>query len=84
MEEKDSGLDRAITEALDGLDLSDDPSFEEVLGMSMEDITKHAMEAISFLLRENQLNLQDPASMIQIYVLAFVVGSRHGARRALL
>jgi hypothetical protein len=75
-------LTEAIGKALKDLDLTGDPSFDQVLGLSFDRITKHAMEAISVLVQSNQLDLNDPTTLIQIYVLGFVVGTKYGEKRA--
>ena len=75
-------LTDAISVALKDLNLTDDPSFDEVLGMSFDQVTKHAMEAIAVLIKSNDLNLEDPTTLIQIYVLGFVVGTKYGENRA--
>jgi hypothetical protein len=75
-------LTDAISVALKDLNLTNDPSFDEVLGMSFDQVTKHAMEAIAVLIKSNDLNLEDPTTLIQIYVLGFVVGTKYGENRA--
>jgi hypothetical protein len=75
-------LHTAIHEALAGLDLSDDPSFDEVIGMSFDDITQHALQALTVLLSSNELDPNDPSTLVQIYVLGFVVGTKYGESRA--
>jgi hypothetical protein len=76
-------LTDAISVALKDLNLTNDPSFDEVLGMSFDQVTKHAMEAIAVLIKSNDLNLEDPTTLIQIYVLGFVVGTKYGENRAI-
>lgn len=75
-------LTAAISEALKDLNLDNDPSVEDVLGLSTEEVTKHAMEAIYVLVQSNKLDLSDPTTLIQIYVLGFVVGTKYGEKRA--
>jgi hypothetical protein len=74
-------LTAAIGEALKNLNLDGDPSFDSVLGMSFDEVTKHAMEAVSVLIQANELKLEDPTTLIQIYVLGFVVGTKYGESR---
>ena len=74
-------LHDAIGEALGDLNLDSDPAFEEVIDLSMEEITKHAIHAIGVLIGSNDLNLEDPTTLVQIYVLGFVVGTKYGEKR---
>lgn len=78
----DEGLRHTIEEALTDLDLEHDPSMEEVVGMSMEEITQHAMQALTVLIGANDLKLDDPSTLVQIYILGFVIGSKYGEKRA--
>ena len=75
-------LQEAIGEALIDLDLSGDPEVEAVIGMSFEDITNHATRAVVMLIGSNHLKPDDPSTIIQTYVLGFVVGCKYGEQRA--
>jgi hypothetical protein len=75
-------LNDAIGQALQDLDLADNPAFDEVIGMSFDEITKHAMQALTVLITANDLDPDDPSTLVQIYVLGFVVGTKYGERRA--
>ena len=75
-------LQEAIGEALSDLDLSGDPAFEEVIGMSFGDITRHATRAVVMLIGSNSLKPDDPSTIIQTYVLGFVVGCKYGEHRS--
>lgn len=74
-------LSDGIAAALKDLNLEDDPSFDEVLGMSFEDAIKHAMEAISTLIASDKLDPNDINTMVQVYLLGFTIGTKWGESR---
>lgn len=60
-------------------EISDNPPFEQVVGMPLETLLKHATEAISELLAAKVSGLT-PSQMMagaQIYCLGFVVGAKY-------
>ena len=71
--QKDQSLHHAVGEALKDLDLSGDPNFEDIIGMSTEEILSHALHVVAIL--------GSDADRLQVYVMGLVVGCRYGERR---
>lgn len=65
------------------LEISANPSFEEVVGISVEEMSEHAAAAVrSFMERTPKPSPAEPASLIQVYLLGFIVGMKYGMERA--
>lgn len=75
-------LDEAVDEVLATLDLADDPTTEEVIGMTSPELVAHAVRAIAVLANAGQLNMHDPNMITQLYCLGFVVGMKYGQSRS--
>ena len=58
--------------------IQDGPSFEEVAGVPLGQLTKHAATAVGAFMQMHDTS--NPDSWVQIYTLGFLVGSKYGAK----
>lgn len=74
-----------MTQALEDLNLvvEKDPTVEEVVGMTGDELMTHALHAVMILIQGGQLNGLDPKSLAMLYGLGFVVGSKYTENRLL-
>jgi hypothetical protein len=56
-------------------------SLEEVVGMSQDELSSHAVEAVAAYVTQHEEG-PGPLAMIHVYCLGFVVGSKYGEQRA--
>ena len=77
-------LENALGEAWASVtnEISDNPPFEDVAGVSLEDLTKHAAQAVASLATDPGLMRGDVEALVQLYCMGFVVGSKYGEQRA--
>ena len=79
--------DKALKDALHGVmqdledQVSDNPAFEEVVGLPMEKLVEHGVHAVTAFIARDQDAFQNPEAWIQIYCLGFVVGMKYGEQR---
>lgn len=63
-------------------DLADEvesnPPVEDVVGLPTEELTKHAVEAIAMITAGEQMEVKNPAILVQIYCMGFVIGTKYG------
>jgi hypothetical protein len=61
---------------------ADNPKFDEVAGLSSDQLTRHAMEAVTAFIKNTEpAELSSPVTMVQVYSLGFVVGMKYGEGR---
>ena len=79
-------LHDALREVWAGLDseTAENPSFDTVVGLQSEQLTKHAIQAVAAYLAQTELKELQPDSLIHVYTLGFVVGMKYGEGRAAL
>jgi hypothetical protein len=79
-------LKNTLHEFVNQLDeeVASDPTFEEMVGIKPDELTAHAMEAITVFLAQGQVSAkgQDPGVLLEIYTLGFVIGVKFGEKRA--
>ena len=61
-------------------EIEDDPPFEEVTGIPIEDLTKHATETVAGLMKSKNFQ-HEPAAYVQLYCMGFVVGMKYGEQK---
>jgi hypothetical protein len=59
-------------------EIATDPTFEAVTGISMKEMSNHAIEAITAFFTIKERDPADPETWAQVYVLGFVVGTKYG------
>lgn len=64
-----------------GEEVADSPSVEEVVGISSERLSAHALEAIGQLTGDRTASPLDPNFWVQLYCLGFVIGCKYGETR---
>jgi hypothetical protein len=57
------------------------PPFESVTGIPMDQLTEHAMKAITAFLSSDEVDPQNPITWVRLYCMAFVVGMKYGESR---
>lgn len=79
-------LGNAIAEAQQRVSdqIADDPPFEEVTGLPIQDLTNHATEAIMTMVKNSgipdDINVD---KLVQLYCMGFVIGMKYGEQRQL-
>lgn len=63
------------------VDLADHPSFSEIVGIEPSEVAQHAMFAVTHFIKLRGEDPTNPTSLIQLYTLGFVVGTRYGMTR---
>lgn len=60
-------------------EIHENPTFEEVAGLPSDVMGEHAAEAVkAFMDKSTALDLLDPNTWIQVYMVGFLVGKRYG------
>jgi len=83
-ERPDETLRDSLSEILKELnnEIADGPTFEQVAGVPLPQLTEHAAAAVTGFIQHDRTNLQDPNAWVQVYCLGFLVGTKFGAKRA--
>jgi hypothetical protein len=77
-------LDEVLNRVWSDIDMSQtlDASFEEVTGMSIDQLSEHAAKMVAMLVKDFGADLGQPTTLLQIYCLGFVVGTKNGEYRS--
>ena len=57
-------------------------SFEEGTGMTLDQLTEHAAKMLMLFVKDFGADLNNPTTMLQIYCMGFVVGTKYGEYRS--
>jgi hypothetical protein len=78
----DEKLNTALHTVLDGLEdeVADNPSFDQVTGIPIDMMTKHAEEAIRAVFGHSPTH--DVGDLVQCYAMGFVIGLKYAAYQA--
>lgn len=74
-------LNDALNQAMEELDqqITNYPSMDEVLGISREELTNHAVRAVDSFFSSEPPRITEPIALVQLYCMGFIIGSKFGA-----
>ena len=78
-------LRSSLNTVIEGLEaeVSDDPSFEQVTGITMEEMVQNAAEAIAaFVKTHEHEQVTGPDALMKCYIMGFIVGTKFQAQRS--